>query len=187
MTNPRNKIESIGNRITYAWHPDSLTIIIGQSIPKKQLNLLLAWALCWCLVGGAFVNEWLVRTDDEKMFFAISLAFWTFFAFRVGKVIWWRFQGQEMIRITAEGMSLKNAFGTFGKARFFLKENIQRMEVVRRDPTQFMQSLDQSFWIVGGDTLQFTYLRSRFVLGKQLSEKDAHALAKLIDQALRKF
>jgi len=40
---------------------------------------------------------------------------------------------------------------------------------------------------MGGDSLQFTYLRSRFVLGKQLPEKDAAKLARLIDQALRKF
>lgn len=187
MTASNTKIQSIGNRITYAWHSEALTIIIAQTIPKKQLNMLMAWAVGWMVVGGVFIGEWLNRTDDERTFFSICLAFWAFFAFRVGKVIWWRLQGQEMLRITSEGMSIKNAFGTIGKARFFLKENIQRMEVVRRDPAQFMQSLDQSFWIVGGDSLQFTYLSGRFVLGKQLSEKDAHALAKLMDQAFRKF
>ena len=40
---------------------------------------------------------------------------------------------------------------------------------------------------MGGDSLQFSYLRSRFVLGKQLTAKDAAQLAKLIDKALRKF
>ena len=61
------------------------------------------------------------------------------------------------------------------------------MEVIRRDPSKFMQNLDQSFWIMGGDSIQFTYLRGRFVLGKQLEEKDAVRLAKLMDQGLRKF
>jgi hypothetical protein len=40
---------------------------------------------------------------------------------------------------------------------------------------------------MGGDSLQFNYLRSRFVLGKQLNERDAKALAQLFDKALRKF
>jgi hypothetical protein len=40
---------------------------------------------------------------------------------------------------------------------------------------------------MGGDSLQFNYLRSRFVLGKQLNEGDAKALAQLFDKALRKF
>jgi hypothetical protein len=84
-------------------------------------------------------------------------------------------------------MSIKNAFGSYGKAKFFMKNNIQRMEVIRRDPSKFMQNLDQSFWIMGGDSIQFKYQRSSFVLGKQLNERDAKALAQLFDKALRKF
>ena len=61
------------------------------------------------------------------------------------------------------------------------------MEVIRRDPTHFIQNLDQRFWIMGGDSIQFTYMRGRFVMGKQLQEKDAAQLAKLIDKALGKF
>ena len=37
---------------------------------------------------------------------------------------------------------------------------------------------------MGGDSLQFTYLRGRFVLGKQLDNKSAAQLAKLIDKGL---
>ena len=92
-----------------------------------------------------------------------------------------------MIRIDAEGMSIKNAFGKYGKAKFFLKDNIKRMEVIKRDPTKFMQNMDQSFWIMGGDSIQFNYMRSKFVVGKQLNERDSKALAHLFDKALRKF
>ena len=84
-------------------------------------------------------------------------------------------------------MSVKNAFGTLGKAQLFQIRNLHKMEVIRREATSFLANLDQSFWIMGGDAIQFTHQNKSFVLGKQLNEKDAHALAKLLDKGFRKF
>jgi hypothetical protein len=184
---PSSSVQSLGERITYAWHDDSLTVIINQRIPKAQLFMLQAWLLAWLGVGAATALEMGKSTGSDRTFFLIFMAFWAFFAFRVLKVILWRRVGREMIRVSAEGMSVKNAFGDWGRARFFLKDNILKMEVMRRDPSKFMQNLDQSFWIMGGDSLQFSYMRGRFVLGKQLDAQSAGALAKLIDKALKKF
>ena len=75
---------------------------------------------------------------------------------------------KEMVRITAEGMSVKNASMTSAERALHTTSRKWRSQ---RDPTKFMQNLDQSFWIAGGDSLQFTYLRGRFVLGKQLDNK----------------
>jgi len=180
-------IQSLGERVTYAWHESSLTVIIDQKIPSQQRLMLEGWLLAWLAVGVAMAIEMAGSAGSDRSFFLIFMAFWAFFAFRVLKVVLWRRIGREMVRITSEGMTVKNAFGDFGRARFFIKENIKKMEVIRRNPTNFIQNLDQSFWIMGGDSLQFTYLRGRFVLGKQLPEKEAAKLAKLIDQALRKF
>lgn len=185
MTN--QTIQSLGERVTYAWHESSLTIIIDQKIPIQQRLMLEGWFLAWMAVGVSMAIAMVGSSGSDRSFFLIFMAFWTFFAFRVLKVVLWRRMGREMVRITSEGMTVKNAFGDWGRARFFIKENIKKMEVVRRNPSNFLQNLDQSFWIMGGDSLQFTYLRSRFVLGKQLPEKDAAKLARLIDQALRKF
>lgn len=180
-------VQSLGERITFAWHEDALTIIIDQRIPQPQLLMLQGWFLAWLGVGAATVLEMGNSAGSDRTFFLVFMAFWAFFAFRVLKVILWRRVGREMIRVTSEGMSVKNAFGDLGRARFFLKGNIRKMEVIRRDPSKFMQNLDQSFWIMGGDSLQFSYLRGRFVLGKQLDAQTAGALAKLIDKALKKF
>ncbi|MDA0912424.1 MAG: hypothetical protein O2818_05205 [Bacteroidetes bacterium] len=182
-----DKVQSIGSRISYAWHENSLTVIIAQHIPQRQRMMLEAWFLGWLLVGIGASIGFAEASGSDRSFYLIFMAFWAFFAFRVLKVILWRRVGREMIRITKEGMTVKNAFWDWGKARFFIKGNIQKMEVIRRDPSKFIQNLDQSFWIMGGDSLEFGYLRGRFVLGKQLPEKDALQLAKLIDQGLRKF
>ena len=177
--------KQIGDRVSFHWHEEALTIIINQRIPKIQHMMLDAWFTAWLLLGGAFGYSYSTSEGDERSFILVCLAFWTFFAFRVLKVVIWRRVGKEMIRVDSEGLSIKNAFGPYGKAKFFIKDNIKRMEVIRREPAKFMHNMDQSFWIMGGDSLQFKYLRSSFVLGKQLNERDAKALAQLIDKALR--
>lgn len=187
MNPSKPAIQRIGKRITYAWHEDALTVVIDQKIPKSQQLALEGWMFAWLLIGGAFFWILLQSTGDERMFYSISLAFWAFFAFRVGKVILWRRKGNESIRIHSEGMSVKNAFGTLGKAQLFQIRNLHKMEVIRREATSFLANLDQSFWIMGGDAIQFTHQNKSFVLGKQLNEKDAHALAKLLDKGFRKF
>jgi len=170
------------------WHPDALTVIISQKIPKTQQIILEGWWFAWSLAGmGIAWGWWGAQTTDEKMFFSICLAFWLYFLIRIGKAVAWRRMGQEMIRVSAEGVSMKNAFGTYGRAQFFLKGNIKRMEVIERDASKFFHTLDQSFWVIGGDALTFQYLRKSIVFGKQLDVEDAMALAKVIDKALRKF
>lgn len=180
-------VQSIGKRITFVWHDDALTVVINQKIPRNQQMALEAWMLAWIAVGVVFCWSLLHSVGEERLFYSISTAFWTFFTFRVGKVILWRRKGSESIRICKEGMSVKNAFGTLGKAQVFHLANIQKMEIRRRDPASFLANLDQSFWIMGGDSIHFAHLNKSFVLGKQLNEKDAQDLAKLLDKGIRKF
>ena len=111
----------IGHRITYAWHEDALTVIINQRITSSQQMMLDAWFTAWLLVGGALGYAYTQSQGEEQNFLLICLAFWTFFAIRVLKVLAWRRVGKEMIRVNAEGMSIKNAFGNYGKAKFFIK------------------------------------------------------------------
>lgn len=187
MKKKTSPIESIGERITFAWHDDALTVVINQKIPRNQQMALEAWMVAWIAIGVVFCWSLVHSVGEERMFYSISTAFWTFFAFRVGKVILWRRKGNESIRIQKEGMSVKNAFGTLGKAQTFRLSHIQKMEIRRREPTAFLANLDQSFWIMGGESIHFTHDKKSFVLGKQLSEKDAQALAKLLDKGIRKF
>lgn len=187
MKDPRGTEQAIGSRISYSRNEDSMTITIDQGISRAQQWGLEIWLIAWLGAGGAMASQIAEASDDERLFYMVYLAFWVFFLFRVIKVTLWRRIGREMIRVSAKGMSVKNAIGSWGKAQFFHIKDIERMEVIKRDPKAFMANLDQSFWIMGGDSVQFTHLGKRFVLGKQLSMSDALALTKLIHQAFKRF
>ena len=83
---PSSTVQSIGDRITYAWHEDALTIIIDQAIPRSQRLMLEGWFLAWLGVGGATAMEMAGATGSDRNFFLVFMAFWGFFAFRVLKV-----------------------------------------------------------------------------------------------------
>ena len=50
-----------------------------------------------------------------------------------------------------------------------------------------MAFLDNSFWIMGGDQFQFTYLDKTYLMGKYLSDKDVRSLKMVFEKALRQF
>ena len=181
-------MRTLGSRISYEQSTDQFTVVITQEIPRMSFLLLVGWWLAWWGIGAVFLWEWAqTEIPDERMFFSISLAFWAYFAFRVGKVIAWRKWGRELIRITPTELSVKNAFGSYGRAVVVPLASVERMEVVKRDPTKFLQTLDQSFWIMGGESLVVRSHVRRLPLGKQLSEREAGALAKAMDGAIRKL
>lgn len=181
-------MRTLGSRISFEQSTDQFTVVITQEIPRMSFLLLVGWWLAWWGIGAVFLWEWAqTEIPDERMFFSISLAFWAYFAFRVGKVIAWRKWGRELVRITPTELSVKNAFGSYGRAVVVPLASVERMEVVKRDPTKFLQTMDQSFWIMGGESLMVRSSVRRLPLGKQLSEREAGALAKAMDGAIRKL
>ena len=127
-----------------SWHEDALTIIIDQAIPRSQRLMLEGWFLAWLGVGGAR-HETAGATDD-RTFFLVFMAFW---CWRSGCSRSFVANRKEMVHLTAQGMSVK-AFNDLGRARFFIKDNIKKMEVVQRDPPSSCKTSTRVFgsWAV---------------------------------------
>lgn len=177
----------ISDRISFVKKPDELTVVISQEIPKKKEALLFTWIMAWLFVGIAFIFYFFTSPpeSDEKIFFAVTVAFWAFFFFRMTKVFYWRRAGIELLRVKEDYLTIKNSFGKYGKARMFQIENIQKFGTIPYDFTKYGQFLDRSFWEMGGETVGFEHFNKSIRFGKQLSEKESKQLAKLLDKAMR--
>lgn len=176
-------------RISFIRKPDELTVVITQEIPRAKEALLFAWLCAWALVGGAFIYYWRMAPagSTDRIFFAISTAFWLYFFVRIIKVWLWRRIGKELLRIHGETLSIKDAYGKWGKARIYATEQVRKFGVVPYDFTKFGQFMDRSFWVIGGESLGFEYRGKKIVFGKQLSDRDALQLARIIEKALREI
>jgi len=177
---------SIGERITFKKGDSELDVIISQRVERWKESLLMAWIAAWLFCGFYFIAE-IITTEDQalKTFLYICLAFWSFFLFRIGKVFLWRLIGKEHI-IVAEGqLIIQNRIGSVGKKEKFNVKSIKNFGLAKFNEKSFFQFMDQSFWIIGGDKIGFDYSNKKLRLGKQLPDKDAIALLRLIDKYIQ--
>lgn len=178
----------IGKRISVLRSKDQLVIEITQQIERWQEAMLIAWIAAWTFCGAAFISYAFIAVDSsQRIFFMICTAVWFYFFVRITKVFFWRKKGKEIITISKGKMSLKNAIGKRGKIEVFSFQNIFKLGVVKKDSTSFLSFLDDSFWIIGGDRVGFSYSGQQIRLGKQLSLKDAELLVRVIESGMREI
>jgi hypothetical protein len=167
---------------------DAINIEINQKIERWQEAMLFFWITAWTFCGGAFLYyAFNANSQSEQIFFIICSSLWLFFFIRITKVFLWRLIGKEMIRISKEGVSIRNAFGSWGKKELFVHQNIFKPGLIKRDPTSFLAFLDDSFWIIGGERVGFSYSGRRIQLGKQLTLHDAELLLRVMESAMREY
>ena len=125
--------------------------------------------------------------QSEQIFFIICSSLWLFFFIRITKVFLWRLIGKEIIRMDREGLFVKNAFGSRGKSETFNYQTIFKLGLIKRDPASFLAFLDDSFWIIGGERIGFSYSGRKIQLGKQLDARDAELLLRVMESAIREY
>lgn len=165
-----------------------ISFVIDQSIEKWKMMLLLGWLLGWTYCGGVFLYYFFqAPANSDRLFFGISSALWFFFFVRIGKVYLWRVMGKEVIQVSAEGLILQNAFGSRGKKEQFELGKIQQLGVVNKDNTNILHTLDDSFWVMGGERIGFIHKGDKIRLGKQLNTKETELLLMSLDSAIKGF
>ncbi len=188
-TNARRKDGRIGDRITFEQSDDQLRIDIRQGIPPTQMSLLTLWLLLWFSLEAVVLYFWTQEPSqgNAALGYAIYSAFWAFFAFRIGKVWLWRKRGVEVITVDRRGISVANAFGERGLPDFIAHGAYSPIRRIEENPQQILRTFEQAFWSMGGETLQFSSGKRTMVMGKQLSDRDADTLLKLLQAAARRL
>jgi hypothetical protein len=178
----------IGKRMSVIKSKEEIKIEISQQVERWQEALLIAWLLAWTMCGGVFVYYTFGSGDFmQRIFFAVVTAMWLFFFVRIAKVFFWRKMGKEVITVRKGELTLQNAFGKRGRVETFHFHNIFKLGLVKHEPTNFFNFLDNSFWIIGGDRVGFSYGSQKIRLGKQLATRDAEMLVRIIESGMREF
>lgn len=180
-------MKTIGKRITIEEHIDAITIVIDQTIPKGQQLALEMWIGAWVGLGGLIGYGAITFDGNDRTAFLVCLAFWSFFLVRILKVAFWRRIGKEIIRVTPSHLMIKNAFKKRGKDRFYSLPQVGKFDAPDQNIKSFMGQLDNSFWIIGGDTVHFSYNGRPHVLGKQLPPPDAKQLSNFLNKSVERF
>jgi len=180
------KIELIGKRISVLREGDTASFVILPSDASWKIYLLFGWLFLWT-VSGVIVaaNYFTMPNLNMKLVLIMWLAFWAYFEFKIGKAFLFRRFGKEKIWVKGGRLYYWRDIAGRGKKLEFDKELVKDFEVIEKNKKDFFASMNESFWVIGGESLVFSYGAKTYRLGIQLPEADARELLRQVKHALR--
>ncbi|MDA0945643.1 MAG: hypothetical protein O2791_01230 [Bacteroidetes bacterium] len=180
--------QRIGTRIHISQSKGRWMATISSDIPTWQRQSLELWSGAWLGLGILLAYGVWSHSESEAQFYAICLAFWSYFALKAWRAVRWRRGGMEVIQLGEEGLQIRMDHGAKqGNAPWLPWEVLQSAEVIPINPKSLLQSGEQQFWVVGGERLQISVGSKIHRWGKQLSNRDAEALCKSYNAALKQL
>ncbi len=174
------------DRIFYEEKDGLLTIMVTSTITKAKMNLLFIWLMLWTLCGIIVFSQFFAAHSREmKLMMLVWFAFWSYFEYKIGYAYLWRKTGKEIIRIIDGKLFLKRDIGGSGKEDSYLTGNITKLKTIDFNSKQFTQTMNNSFWVIGGETVFFEYMGKTIGCGLQLSEPEAIVLFKKLKQGIK--
>ena len=178
----------IGERIVMSTQGDRWMATVSSEIPAWQRQSLELWFGAWMALGAMLGYGVISFPGSERTFYFICLGFWAFFAFRAYRAVRWRRSGLEVIQLSPDGLELRNDHGAkHGRASVHSLRDIEPARVPEPNPRSLLESMEQQFWVVGGDRIQLTIQGKTYVFGKQLDLKEAQQLAQAFNRRLAKL
>ena len=178
----------IGDRIVMTSHGTRWMATIASTIPTWQRQSLEVWFAAWIGLGVMLGYGFVTFVGSERYFYLICLLFWSFFALKAWRAVRWRRSGLEVIQLSPEGLELRLDYGKRqGRPFRFSLDKVGAAHVPEPNPRSFLESMEQQFWVVGGDRIHVTIQGKTHVFGKQLQHGDAKHLAKTFNQRLSKL
>lgn len=184
-----SEIKYISKRVSYCEKPDEITVVILANGTKAKFNVLTIWLVLFALCGIVLFSQLFVPGYEGYTkigIFAFS-AFWGYFLYKVGYVWFWRKDGREFLRIYDGKFSIKRAIKTYGKSYEFLLGNIKQLDRRELSQKSFSTELENSFWVLGGETIKFDYLGREIRFGLQLNEEETKKLTQLFIKWVKNY
>jgi hypothetical protein len=172
----------IGTRTSFQDEANKTTIVIAPENVFWHKGLMSAWFSMWMVIGITML--WALNTlklnEQEKLIVVIFLVFWVYYAYKVGRSLFWILWGKELIKIDKDGLSIKKSIRGYGKSTNYFLENIQKFRTQQPKENSFQAVWENSPWIQNGERIEFDYIGKTIRFGKKLNEKDAKLLFNLI-------
>ncbi len=183
----------IGERISFVDDKHKMTVVIYPESTGWIKSLMGAWFAMWMSIGVSVAVYYFTTPLDQntKIALVVFMAFWSYYAVRVGRSFFWLLWGKELIKIDEAALIYKKSIRTYGKAKRYLLDNISKMRIYEVKQGSFQSVWEASPWVKGGETLEFDYHGKTIRFGRKINEKDGKLLFKLltkrIDQNVRKM
>lgn len=183
----------LSERISFNEDNQKVTFVIYPENKGWIKSLMGAWFAMWIAIGVtiSWVLLTLKMTENERVFLYVFMAFWLYYALKVGRSFFWIIWGKELIKINETSFTYKKSIKNYGKATPYYLENIKKIRTFQPKDRSLQSVWEASPWVRGGERLEFDYMGKVIRFGRKLEEKEQklffNLLTKKIDEKLRKL
>lgn len=176
----------IGKRISILKKDKVLSIVILPTDDNKKLRLLFLWLMAWSICGVIVIaNYFQVQEQDQKVYLIIYLSFWAYFEFNIARTFIWKKFGREKLWIQGGILHYQREINKKGKIKEFNLDLISRFRIVELSLTKLTDTINQSFWMRGGERLEFDSQSNLIRLGMQLTDEEARLVLNEVNGFLK--
>lgn len=177
-------LQAIGNRCSILIKDGLFSLVILPTAEKRKTNLLFLWLMAWTVSGIIIaINYFKLTQPNAKLMIIIWFGFWAYFEFKIVRVFMWKRFGKEKLWIKNGILFYQQEINGRGKIKEYDLNLISDFSLVEIEKGNFADMFNQTFWVKGGERLEFSCQSKTTRLGMQLDDEDA----KKIISELRKF
>ena len=177
-------IQTIGKRSSILIKDQVFSLVILPTDNKKKVNLMFLWLLAWSVSGVIVIaNYFTLQQESAKLFIIIWLAFWAYFEFKIIRVYMWKRFGKEKLWIKNGTLFYQQDINGRGKVKEYDMNLVSNFELVELTRGSIADTFSQTFWVKGGERIEFSCQSKNIRFGMQLEDDEA----KKIITALNKF
>ncbi len=181
-----NNIEVIGKRISTLKTDGVSSFVIIPTAANWKIYILFAWLFLWTISGVIITANYFTLTNaNQKIMWLIWLGFWAYFEFKIGRAFIFKKFGKEKIWVKNRTLNYWKDIAGKGKKLEFDAELMKDLQLIEKNKRDFFHFMNESFWVMGGESISFMYGSKIYRVGMQLNEEDAKELLKQIKFALR--
>ncbi len=175
----------LGNRISILKKDDLLSIVILPGLDKKRLVALFVWLFAWTVCGFIVLANYFQTTNkDVRLFIIVYMAFWAYFEFNMIRAFMWKRSGKEKLWIQQGILYYQRELNRKGKILEFNASLVSDVEIIDLRPTRLADTISQSFWVKGGERLEFKVQGKTYLFGMQITDTEANTLRTEINKVL---
>lgn len=176
----------IVDRISILKKNDLLSVVILPTTNKLKLNIMFFWLMAWSVCGViVLANYFKIDDKDSKLFILIYLSFWAYFEFNISRAFIWKKFGKEKLWIEDGILFYQREINKKGKIKEFNLDLISPLSVIELKATRFTDTINQSFWIKGGERIEFTAQALVVQLGLQINTQEANEIVSEVNKFAR--
>lgn len=178
---------SIGQRSSLSVKEQVFSLIIIPTDKKRKTGLLFLWLFAWTISGVIVLSSYpQIRDQNARLMLIIWLAFWAYFEFKIIRVFMWKRFGKEKLWVKNGTLHYQQDINGRGKVKQYDVNLISELKVIPVEKTNFADSFNQSFWVKGGERIEFSCQGKVIRLGMQLPDEDATKIVSELKKFLKK-